>query len=271
MALLRKQLWAVIDERTTMICLHAAGQIQDVTEPFDTLAGKFDFPPFHRHCRSHVMPYMVGFVNSQRTLSNNELRRRPLHQRDWRTYRETVPPPDITVDASGATLPTRPLDVAVDDEPDLPDRTPLDEAARTAVRDWRTGSDRPVNAALHGDADWTTESLALARTLDAAMEPMGEPATAYRLVRGADPADYTVGNQIVDRGFASVTGRPSALPAAGEGAVVLQLAIGAGTSAIVVGGSTAEIILARGTVYTVTGLVVVAAGVAYVSAEVSQP
>jgi hypothetical protein len=42
--LLLKQLVAVIDGRTTVICLHAAGQIQPVEHPFETLAGEFGGP-----------------------------------------------------------------------------------------------------------------------------------------------------------------------------------------------------------------------------------
>lgn len=41
---------AVIDKRTTMVCLRAAGQVQPVTEPFETLMGEIMDPPFHVHC-----------------------------------------------------------------------------------------------------------------------------------------------------------------------------------------------------------------------------
>jgi hypothetical protein len=76
-----KQLVAVIDRRTTVVCLHAAGQIQPVDEPFETLAGDYDAPPFHMHCRSIVVPWMAGMVSGIRKEANDELLRRPLKQR----------------------------------------------------------------------------------------------------------------------------------------------------------------------------------------------
>lgn len=79
--LLLKQLHAVIDKRTTMVCLDAAGQIQPVDEPFETLMGKRDMPPFHLHCRDVVVPWLPGFVSEQRKEANAEIKRRPLKQR----------------------------------------------------------------------------------------------------------------------------------------------------------------------------------------------
>jgi hypothetical protein len=54
--LLLKQAVPVIDRRTTMTCLHVAGQIRPVDEPFDTLAGPFEYPPFHAHCYEGRLP-----------------------------------------------------------------------------------------------------------------------------------------------------------------------------------------------------------------------
>jgi hypothetical protein len=76
-----KQLDAVIDGRTTVICLHAAGQIQPVGSPYNTLAGEFDEPPFHVHCRSVSVPYLPGMTATVRDLANQELLRRPARQR----------------------------------------------------------------------------------------------------------------------------------------------------------------------------------------------
>lgn len=75
--LLSKQLIAVIDRRTTMCCLRAAGQIRPVDEPYDTIFGQIDSPPFHDHCRSISVPWMPGFVQSLRADANKEIRRRP--------------------------------------------------------------------------------------------------------------------------------------------------------------------------------------------------
>lgn len=91
MPVLFKQLVAVLDSRTTFVCLKAAGQIQPLDDPFTTLNGEFDSPPFHISCRTMVAPYMTGFVNEQRTLANKELQRRPREKRDWRKGKN--PPP----------------------------------------------------------------------------------------------------------------------------------------------------------------------------------
>lgn len=93
---IKKQLIAVIDSRTTVICLHAAGQIRKITEPFQTLNGDFDNPPFHVHCRSLVMPWLPGFVNDIRKEANAEVMRRPLKQRRMADGRvpNRIPGPD---------------------------------------------------------------------------------------------------------------------------------------------------------------------------------
>lgn len=94
--LILKQVVAVIDSRTTVVCLHAAGQIQPVDQPYDTLAGQFQTPPFHVHCRSHSVPWMSGFVSTIRQDANHELLTRPLKQRRIGPNGEIggrVPPP----------------------------------------------------------------------------------------------------------------------------------------------------------------------------------
>lgn len=79
--IMMKQVIAIIDERTTMVCLDAGGQIRPVREPFNTLAGNYDVPPFHIRCRTLVAPWMPGFVNDQRKVANTEIQNRPLAQR----------------------------------------------------------------------------------------------------------------------------------------------------------------------------------------------
>lgn len=93
--LLWKQAHAVIDERTTLVCLHVAGQIQPIDSPYETLNGAFDSPPFHVHCRSLSVPYMEGFVNDMADESNAELQRRPLSQRDTRKFKGLPLPPGV--------------------------------------------------------------------------------------------------------------------------------------------------------------------------------
>jgi hypothetical protein len=93
--LLLKQAVPVIDRRTTMTCLHVAGQIRPVDEPFDTLAGPFEYPPFHAHCRTISAPYMSGFSNDVRAAANTEVMKRPLKQRriSENGYEGRLPPP----------------------------------------------------------------------------------------------------------------------------------------------------------------------------------
>jgi hypothetical protein len=79
--LLLKQVVAQIDERTTVICLDAAGQLRMPEEAFETLNGEFQAPPFHLHCRDLVAAWLPGMVDTQREAANAELRKRPLKQR----------------------------------------------------------------------------------------------------------------------------------------------------------------------------------------------
>jgi hypothetical protein len=124
MPLIFRQLTAVLDDRTTVICLHAAGQIVGVKQPFDTLAGTFMNPPFHVHCRSIAVPWVPGFVNEQRRLSNAELQRRPLAQRDTRNFDNRIPGPD-----GGEPGVVPPSSVA----PEIPE--PVDYLERKAATD----------------------------------------------------------------------------------------------------------------------------------------
>lgn len=80
--LVLKQVWATIDERTTNICVLAAGQIKPVDEPFDTLSGSWFQPPFHWGCRSMSVPWMRGMINDQLHDAGIEIKRRPQSERD---------------------------------------------------------------------------------------------------------------------------------------------------------------------------------------------
>lgn len=91
--LVLKQAVAVIDQRTTLVCLNVAGQIKRVSEPFDTLNGALEVPPFHVHCRAIVVPYLRGAINDQREQANAELMRRPVKQRDPRKVKSLPPVP----------------------------------------------------------------------------------------------------------------------------------------------------------------------------------
>lgn len=79
--LVMMQVNAVIDQRTTTICLHANGLMAEPGEPFETIAGLFYHPPFHRHCRSVIRPWQPGYISKARAEANAELQRRPMKQR----------------------------------------------------------------------------------------------------------------------------------------------------------------------------------------------
>lgn len=91
-----KQWSAVVDDVTTILCLDAAGQIREPDEPFDTLNGQFMHPPGHIHCRAIIVPWLPGFINTQRGPANQELARRPAKQRRKGPEGSTasIPPPD---------------------------------------------------------------------------------------------------------------------------------------------------------------------------------
>lgn len=57
----KKQVIAAIDDRTTICCIDASGQIQDIDTPFDTEQGSFDYTPFHCNCRSTVAAWHALF------------------------------------------------------------------------------------------------------------------------------------------------------------------------------------------------------------------
>lgn len=78
---IRKQVLAHIDSNTTVVCLHAAGQIRDIDDPFDTIAGDFQRPPFHWGCRSLVIPWAPGMIQPHRDAANAELKARPEEER----------------------------------------------------------------------------------------------------------------------------------------------------------------------------------------------
>lgn len=116
--LILKQWVSVIDRRTTIICLHAAGQIREVLEPFNTLNGDMDMPPAHVHCRAIAVPWMAGFVNVQRAEANAELQRRPMKQRRIGPGGQlAVQLPPAALPGTGVPIPVViPVDPVTDDE-----------------------------------------------------------------------------------------------------------------------------------------------------------
>jgi hypothetical protein len=79
-----KQLVAVVDGRTTMLCLSAAGQVRRVSEPYETMNGPLDVPPFHLHCRSISVPWMSGMESDLLARARAEILSRPVKARTAR-------------------------------------------------------------------------------------------------------------------------------------------------------------------------------------------
>lgn len=126
---LRKQYISVIDSRTTMVCLDAAGQIRDLDEPFETLAGPVQAPPTHIHCRSVVLPYLPGVIAEQRDDANAEILRRPRREKRKGPggFEGPIPPPPAT-DVAPQVMRPRPEPGRI--------LTGQVVAARTSLREW---------------------------------------------------------------------------------------------------------------------------------------
>ncbi|MBN1991348.1 MAG: hypothetical protein JW953_01495 [Anaerolineae bacterium] len=86
---LKKQLVAVIQERTTETCLKAHGQIRELEEPYvltgkPRFAKKIMFPPFHWRCRSSSVAYHPSFEEGSKmtTAAMTEAAKAELKRRD---------------------------------------------------------------------------------------------------------------------------------------------------------------------------------------------
>lgn len=89
------KIWvSVIDGRTTLTCLQAAGQIQPVEQPFTTRMGALMRPPAHIHCRSIAVPYWLdGKADPVSPAAKREIRRRSAKRKA--RERKNPPPPPI--------------------------------------------------------------------------------------------------------------------------------------------------------------------------------
>lgn len=192
--LLRKQLVAAVDSRTTMICLDCAGQVRDLRADFHTLAGDFQQPPFHRWCRSVVVPYLPGGVDEQRAAANVEIMRRPLAERrkgPAGVGARIVPPAhQATMDrraAGGGGSVENYLELfdRILDGPDRVGAEALNRYLRDGVVDWQLRQGRPDG-----------EHLGLVAALDAAVRSrrLREQVTVFAAV---DPR-ISRGFQVLD-------------------------------------------------------------------------
>lgn len=223
MSVLFKQAVAVIDSRTTNICLKVAGQIQPLDDPFSTLNGDFDEPPFHVHCRTMISAYMEGFVNEQRDLSNAELQKRPLKQRDTRGAR-TAPPDRTNLPRSSTTAkanPVRPFGEWTDKEFTTQHKEWFGQLSRSEQSTWRdyAAGGSHMNADLRRGnlseiPDWRRESIA---DFDGLFKSQGLTMPQDTVVKrgvyslpGFDPEEvftdlFKAGREFVEPGWTSTT------------------------------------------------------------------
>lgn len=263
--LLFKQVRAVIDKRTTVVCLHAAGLIMPLDEPFETLAGDFMDPPFHLHCRSLSGPWLMGMSNDIRREANAELAKRPIKQRRIGPDGEiggSVPPPADGNGPSGYSFPGsaekawKPKVTPGPTVGDIIRALTGDDAAEvvkqslkklspnqlTSLEDYQGSGYEDINAQLRdGDAAgaWAPEI----RQLDASIAkqaPLDEPITVYRgYTRARLPDGLLDGQMVKDLAYQSTSlNRDIALDFVGDAAgrgrdpVMLELVIPKGARGI---------------------------------------
>jgi hypothetical protein len=221
--LLRKQLIAVVDPATTMICLDCAGQVRDLRDEFHTLVGDFQQPPFHRWCRSVVVPYLPGGVDEQRAEANAEILRRPLAERrkgPGGVGARMVPPPHQ------ATLDRRPTGGSTDgylelfdrilDGPDRVEAEALNRYLQDDVLDWQLRQGRPDG-----------EHLDLVAGLDAAIRArrLREQVTVFTAVDPRISRGFHVSDVVSDDSYLQVSLDPAVAARYGH-PVALTLPVG---------------------------------------------
>lgn len=244
--LLFKQVRAVVDKRTTAVCLHAAGLIMPLDEPFETLAGDFMDPPFHLHCRSVTGPWLMGMSNDIRAEANRELAKRPLKQRRIGPDGEiggSVPPPADGNGPSGYSFPGS-ADKAWRPKatPGTPAQRPavsMQEAARLLDLLFRRGSEDQIReaglyvggSALNLDLRQGDLSEYMQQRVDdltgyiERQKPFGEPIALYRGMskQFLPDADLLVGQTIKDPAFMSTSLKESEAQLFGNGNIVMEI------------------------------------------------
>ena len=254
MAEVLKQVRAVIDGRTSMVCLDVAGQTRRVGEPFDTLLGPQQAPPFHIWCRSIVVPWVRG-MDTQEAEAEREARTRPP------SARRNLPP------KAASETP----------KPKAPDRPGGNRRVWTSEskRPLRPGWARPYTSSEDVN-EWLRSGRPLEEApkrvrdavadLDAAIAqaaPLTEPMRGYRVV--TDPARVAGRNNAVglvfrDPAFGSVTSNAivaglvvAALSENDVEGVVVIVTAPTGSRVVVLDEvpADAEVVLPRGAAYRV--------------------
>lgn len=241
MPLLRKQLIAVVDPATTMICLDCAGQVRDLRDRFHTLVGDFQQPPFHRWCRSVVIPYLPGGVDDQRQVANAEIRRRPLKERrkgPGGVGARRVPPPHA------ATFEQRGQLVEAQSYAQLYERIISgDDQVHKSVISRHLVGDLDLDRDLR-TGDLTMEQLELIDQLDAAVATgrITEQITVFTAISHPNAARLRVSDVVSDDSYLQVSLDPAVAARFGR---PVALTLPPGLPAIRFDADTQRLLLAR--------------------------
>jgi hypothetical protein len=246
--LLRKQLVAVVDTATTMICLDAAGQIRNLDDTFDTLNGSYQYPPFHRWCRSTIAPFMDGFVTPHRAAANAEINRRPPKERrkgPGGTGARRIPPPHQDTYERRGELTTADYLPTFDALPAPDERH---HAALTRYRTDPTETDRQLRA---GELDDDTAQLVEA--LDEALRETTLPTqlTAFTAIRTNLVTHLEVDDILAEDSYLTLTLDPVIASTYGH---PIALTIPAGHPAVPLDRDTQQILLPRRHSWTLIAL-----------------
>lgn len=239
--LLRKQLIAVVDPATTMICLDCAGQVRDLRAEFHTLAGDFQQPPFHRWCRSVVIPYLPGGVDEQRGEANAEIQRRPLRERrrgPGGVGARRIPPAHAATFERRGQLPARDDSYVATYDRVLPDD---DHVHKSVISRYLAAGDLDRHL-RSGDLD--PEDLELVAQLDAAVRSsqLADQVTVFTALRHTIVSGLRVSDVVSDDSYLQVTLDPARAAHWGR---PVALTLPAGLPAIRLERDTQRMLLAR--------------------------
>lgn len=272
-----KQLIPVIDKRTTVVCLMAAGQTELVEDPFDTIAGDFMAPPFHIHCRSIIAPYLPGMVQDLRKLANKELQTRPKAERRRGPNGELgarIPPPDSgnlptgysrPGSAEAAWIPKKSTPPKIPTDPVKGERAAkvakdssakLTAADRAAVSQYRGVVATEISRHLRNQEPMPSRLQAIFDGIMAAFERVRElkqAITAYRGISTAALPTNLVGMTIKDQGITTTAlqvGVVMALLDDPAGKAIVEVVAGPSTKALILqpGTAASAMLLPPGTV-----------------------
>lgn len=248
-----RMVYAIIDKRTTLTCLHAAGQIRLDNELFNTLSGDFYDTPFHIECRSNIGPWVPGMGYDIADAANNEIAQRPFKDRRIGPDEHAkVPPPSRANPPGVFPLVRRSLEgvtpTAVDPLGssdairrllDLAQGLPPDQ--RDALGWYVRGGYVRVNEAFRFGEAITGALAGYVAALEAALGTSTVTGSAIVIYAAASAGVFSTGSMagmtLADLGFLTgSTSAASATSAAGSTGTVIEIIVPAGSPALALDG-----------------------------------